>query len=228
MKPPPPTTNHPFNKDEEAVTHRAAMIPMILGLLAIGVFAVYTVWDDVLPRRVRKVTTGQMQMQMNMDPTYDEISENNGRSINWMSQMIPDNNMGNFMLIRNGDQLLLSEPANLPAPAGGKRISGFTRTDGHITEQYALWQISGQKESQIQENYADIAISLGFSKLQAQTVASSQNNATSHIYVRSPLLPDSHLTPPAEQVLVIRTRPDGDAGIKLLLWYRYPISLDRP
>ncbi|MBL4701939.1 MAG: hypothetical protein JKX85_11845 [Phycisphaeraceae bacterium] len=226
MKIPQPTTNNPLNKDEETGAHRAAMIPMLLGLLVISAFAVYTVWDDVLPRRVRKVTTGQMQMDMNRDMN-DSMGGIYEQSYDWTNRMIPDNNVGNFLLIRQGDQVLLSEPANLPAPANGKRVSGFTRTDGHITEQYALWQVTGQTQDQIQRSYADAAISMGFSKLQTRQTT-QQSNATSQVYVRSPMLNNAnHLTPPAEQVLVIRARPDGDAGVKLLLWYRHPISINR-
>lgn len=226
MKPPPPTTHTPLKKDEEQVAHRAAMIPMILGLLAIGAFAVYTVWDDVQPRRVRKVTTGQMQMLGNMGYGVD-MEDNRGRTEDIMSAMVPSAEAGNFLLIRNGDQVLLSEPANLPLPEGGKRITGFTRTDGHISEQYAIWQLDGQTEKQIQQNYTDAAISMGFSRLKAGVT--SQSGATNLVFVRNPQLPsEQYLTPPGEQVLIIRTHAIGDKQTKLLLWYRYPISQDSP
>ena len=112
LKPPPPTTHNPLNlnKEEEQVANRAAMIPMILGLLAIGAFAVYTVWDDVRPRRVRKVTTGQMQMYGTMDYSA-EMEGSRDRVEDLMTGMIPASNTGNLILVRNSDQVLLSEPA---------------------------------------------------------------------------------------------------------------------
>jgi hypothetical protein len=224
LKPPPPTTHDPLNlkKEEKEVAHRAAMLPMILGLLAIGAFAVYTVWDDVQPRRVRKVTTGQMQMLGSMGMT-GEMEDNSGRTEDMMTAMMPTADASNLMLVRNSDQVLISEPANLPQPASGKRISGFARVDGHISEQYAIWEISGQTAQQVQQQYTDAAISMGFSKLNAKV--QSQTDAINTVYVRSPQLPDeTYLTPPGEQVLVVRTRPIADKKIKLLLWYRYPIS----
>lgn len=226
MKPPPPTSHDPLKKDEQVVAHRAAMIPMILGLLAIGAFAVYTVWDDVQPRRVRKVTTGQMQIDNNIG-YGDDMESAHGRINVRMIDMLPTADTGNYLLIRTGDQLLLSEPANLPKPAGGKRVTGFARTDGHITEQFALWNITGSSAEKIQQSYADAAISMGFSRLKAKT--DSQSGATNQVYVRSPQLPDEeYLTPPAEQVLVVRTRLTTDKIVKLLLWYRYPVSQDLP
>jgi hypothetical protein len=225
LKPPPPTTHNPLKKDEEVVAHRAAMIPMIIGLLCIGAFAVYTVWDDVQPRRVRKVTTGQMQMTSNIGFS-EEMDGSRGRAEDWMTTMLPTSDPSNFLLIRTGDQVLLSEPANLPAPSNGTRVTGFARTDGHVSEQYAIWNIKDQTIKQVQQNYADAAISMGFSKLKANTT--SESGASNQIYVRSPQSPDEdYLTPPAEQVLVVRAR-QIDKNVKLLLWYRYPISQDMP
>ncbi|MFG0249080.1 MAG: hypothetical protein ACF8OB_09365 [Phycisphaeraceae bacterium JB051] len=228
MKPPPPTTHDPLNlkKEETQVAHRAAMIPMVLGLLAIGAFAVYTVWDDVQPRRVRKVTTGQMQMLGTMSMN-GEMEDAGGRTEDMMTAMMPTAQPSNLMLVRSSDQVLLSEPANLPQPNGGTRISGFARVDGHVAEQYAIWEFTGQTAEQVQQTYADAAISMGFSKLNAKSA--SQTQATNTVYVRSPQIPDeTHLTPPGEQVLVVRTRELADKKIKLLLWYRYPISQNMP
>lgn len=226
MKPPPPTTHTLLKNEEKEVAHRAAMIPMVLGLLAIGAFAVYTVWDDVQPRRVRKVTTGQMQMIGSVDYASD-MEGSHGRTEDMMAGMIPAANTGSLMLVRSTDQVLLSEPAQLPPPGGGTRITGFTRLDGHVAEEFALWDITGMTEDQIQQNYADVAISKGFSKL--KTTGNSQTGATSHVYVRSPQLQDEdNLTPPGEEVLVIRTRPAGDKQVKLLLWFKYPKSQDMP
>lgn len=229
MKPPPPTTNNPLgNVEEEAVAHRAAMIPMVLGLLAIGAFAVFTIWDDVLPRKVRKVTTGQMQLTYDMMGYSDEMESNQGSITDIMPRLLPMTGIDNYMLVRSGDQVLISEPANLPEPKNGKRICGFARTDGHISEQYAMWKIKDKSVEQIQQNYADAAISMGFSKLNAQG-QSSKNQPHSDVYVRSPQIPDGqYVAPPAEQVLIVRTKSDGKSDTKLVLWYRYPISFDMP
>ena len=226
MKPPPPTTNNPLGNEEEAVAHRAAMIPMVLGLLAIGAFAVFTIWDDVLPRKVRKVTTGQMQLTYNMG--YDNEMENgHGNLTDLMPRLLPVNGVDNYMLVRQNDQVLISEPANLPAPNNGQRICGFARTDGHISEQYAMWKIKGKSVEQIQKDYADAAISMGFSKLNNQSKDASQPH--SDVYVRSPQIPEGQqLAPPAEQVLIVRTKSEGQSNTKLMLWYRYPISFDMP
>jgi len=224
LKPPPPTTHNPLNlnKEEEQVANRAAMIPMILGLLAIGAFAVYTVWDDVRPRRVRKVTTGQMQMYGTMDYSA-EMEGSRDRVEDLMTGMIPASNTGNLILVRNSDQVLLSEPAQLPQPTGGTRVTGFTRIDGHVAEEYALWDIAGQTQEQVQEHYADAAISKGFSKL--NTKSTSQSQAINQIYVRSPHLQgEATLAPPGEEVLVIRTHLTEDKQVKLLLWFKYPKS----
>lgn len=199
---------------------------MVLGLLAIGAFAVYTVWDDVQPRRVRKVTTGQMQMIGTMDYPND-MDSTRGRTEDLIAGMIPPANTGSLLLIRSNDQVLLSEPAQLPHPAGGERVTGFTRVDGHVAEEYAIWNISGQTAQQVQQNYADAAISKGFSKL--KTSGTSQTKAINQVYVRSPQLNgDGNLTPPGEEVLVIRTRTTSDKQVKLLLWFKYPKSQDMP
>lgn len=217
LKPPIPTSNT-ASRDigKDSGERRAALIPVVIALLAIAGLSVYSLWQDAKPRRVKNLVTGQMG--------YWDMDGGDDRGMNHIADST--GTLDNLMLIRSGDRMLLSEPAGLPTPPEGQRLTGFTRTDGHITEDIVMWSVSAATPQHMADWYVQQAKSLGFQSLatgdgDTANAGSTSTIAVNRVLIRSRADQDGHSLMPADDVLVIRAGEGLSGATRVLLWYRY-------
>lgn len=217
MKPPIPTSNT-ASRDigKDSGERRAALIPVVIALLAIAGLSVYSLWQDAKPRRVRNLVTGQMG--------YWDMDGGDARGLNNIADAT--GTLDNLMLIRSGDRMLLSEPAGLATPPDGQRLTGFTRTDGHITEDIVMWSVPAATPEGMADWYVQQAKAMGFQPLATADGSTASAGgagpiAVNRVLIRSRVDQDGQSLLPADDVLVIRAGEGLSGATRVLLWYRY-------
>jgi len=215
MRPPIPTTDKPSDNDDQK-QRRAALIPMAIGLVAIGAFGIYAIWDGMQPRQIRPMVTGQMtEYDDHGMGIFGEFNSDSPLSTVAMAAQP----LSQLMLVHPTDRQLLSEPAGLTPLPDGERLSAFTRADGHLSEEVSFCTAAdGWTMDQVLDHYQKSAQSIGFKPL---PVADPNEKILNRIYVRSG---DAEGAFQAQQVLIVRITEHSDGPPRVLLWYRYTVK----
>lgn len=102
---------------------------------------------------------------MSSEDSNEQSFGNDDTARDSRSIFMPPQNVDATLSLRPGDNALDQEPADLPQPHHGERIAAFTRNEGQLHEEYALWKISKTPVNQIMAFYEQAAMAQQFQKL---------------------------------------------------------------
>ena len=214
MRPPIPTSDQKL-QDEQQRKQRAAMLPMVIGLIAIGAFAIYTIWDSMRPHVEKRLVTGQMIEYSDYGEGSSEYEYQSYATLS--ADMLSGTTADSLMLVHAGDRSLISEPAGLTPLPDGERISALARTSGHIAEQIAVWIAPNNwTVEQLVNHYKSTATSQGFTFLdKLAKISDARANLT---FFRNSTEPNQA----PDQTLFIRIDRQPDQPARVFVWYRFP------
>jgi hypothetical protein len=118
-----------------------------------------------------------------------------------------------------------SEPADLRPIETGRRVSGFSRTQGGVTEVLSVWEVTDTSVEQVMAHYDKQARDAGFTPLSTALrktpTASSDEPAMRQLLTYSRPMRGSMGQPDVRQTLSIRAQR-SDAVTRVTLWLGQP------
>lgn len=247
LRPPVPTSDQ-LPKDEARKQRRAAMAPVIIGLVIVLGLTAFSALSRSTPIISATFHTGEM----NSDEANGQPYEDSNVSPDTNANFMPPANVGQLLLIRPDDTTLTQEPADLPQPPQGRRVAAFERNEGQIREQFAFWKINNTTIANIMSFYENAAVELNFQRTssavnktttaskpatttgmttETKSAASDQTTDTPVTMMfnrgRKPDTESQENHTPDNGVLIIRAKPTNDGQVLVTLWYRHAVYTPR-
>lgn len=231
LRPPVPTSDN-LPKDEANKQHRAALIPVVVGLIIVLGLAGLSAFNrtgqvEVIPYRTSFMTTNEPLDGMDMYP--EEITGDS-------DAFTPPGSVNDTLMLRPEDSLLVDEPAELAPLPNGRRVGAFVRDQNEITDEFAFWIIQDTSVEDILSHYQMVAGEVNFKPLTPNSPKANQDNqdttasadpqaaaSQSVIFTRDsrPQMKEGRSLPPANDILVVRAKPLADGQIHVTIWYRH-------
>ena len=229
LRPPVPTSDN-LPKDEAKKQHRAALIPVAIGLIIVLGLAGYSALIPASKITIRPYITNDMSSVELLDQHEPDASMPLGNNLNFQ----PPANVDDVLVLRHDETSLSTEPANLPPPQKGRRIAGFTRSQNYLEDEYAFWEIPDTNIQNILSFYQKAAETINFQIVSDRPQAAGDSNATAPVSrtmiftrQRRPEMEEGKTLPPANDVLVVRAKTLPEGHVHLTLWYRYALTHNR-
>jgi hypothetical protein len=224
LRPPAPTTNHLPNKEEASRLHRAAIVPVCLGLAIVLALAGLSYFYKASEIHIYPFSTGDLAA---IPGPGSEVGDYNP-----LWQYSPEMPPEGMMILHRDDQQLPTEPAELAIHPQGQRLTGIARSAGHLYEEIAIWKVDVPNPSEALAHYLNSAAENHFEPLARQTShASSSTGVITRVLTRRQSASErgSQTTalPPGNDVLIIRIRPTEDGQVMVTLWYRHALNINR-
>lgn len=178
LRPPVPTSDK-LPQDEAKSQHRAALIPVAIGLIIVLGLAGYSALTPKAQIVILPYITEDLSSPGMIDHHEPYASGYDGGNLNFQ----PPANVDDVILLRADESTLVTEPAELPPPVRGRRIAGFVRSQNYLEDEYAFWEIPDTNVQAVTAYYQQAAETLNFKIVSnrqmklAPAPASSQNTA---------------------------------------------------